>query len=186
MVKEIKHKMISIYKSSSKYANSIFARPFTIRHANASDKPFVIDSILDLVKIGENLKSKPSIAGIDKKFDEMINDPKRCAIFIAEDNNKKLGAAVVTFHEALHMGGQYAYLEELIISYEARGTGVGSKLLKWIEEDAKQRGMMAVHLSQPPATSLYNTERNKFYEKNGYLDQNVSRVKFFKPWFKVE
>lgn len=171
---------------SSANFNSNHFRSLIIRHANQSDKKFVIDSILDLVKIGENLEKKPKIEGIDKKYDEMINDKKNCAIFIAEEENKKLGAVVVTFHKALHIAGKYADLEELVIDYSARGTGVGSKLLKYVEEDAKNRGMISVQLNQPPATSLFDKERSKFYEKNGYMDQNVSRVKFFKPWFKIE
>ena len=175
-------------KSFTTNANFLFARSLSIRQANATDKTFVTDSILELVKVGENLTKSPRIDGLGDTFDRMINDTKHYAIYVAEDTEKnvKLGAAVVSFHDALHMGGKYAYLEELVMSPSARGIGLGSKLLTHVEKEAKAKGMFAIGLSQPPSTSQYNEERSKFYVKNGYSNQSVSRVKFFKPFFKVD
>lgn len=163
-----------------------FARLISIRPANINDQQFVTESIRELVKVGENLDKMPRIEGIEQTYEKMIEDTKHYAIYIAEDQNQKIGAAVLSIHDALHIGGKYAYLEEFVISSSARGTGVGSKFLKWIEKEAQQKGLVAISLCQPPTTSQYNEERSRFYEKNGYLDQSISRVKFFKPWFKVD
>lgn len=171
---------------SNKYFPFNFARFISIRPANIKDQQFVTESIRELVKVGENLDKMPRIEGIEQTYEKMIEDTKHYAIYIAEDQNQKIGAAVLSIHDALHIGGKYAYLEELVISSSARGTGVGSKLLKWVEKEAQQKGLVAISLCQPPTTSQYNEERSRFYEKNGYLDQSISRVKFFKPWFKVD
>ena len=171
-------------RSFTSLANNA-TRNLSIRTANISDKSFVTKSVLNLIQIGENLPRVPEVKGIDKCYDEMLNDPEHCAIFVAEDNStgKRLGAAIVTFQNALHLGGKYSYLQELVIDPSARGLGVGSKLLEKIEENAKSKGMIAVSLSQPPSTSKYDAERSKFYMKNGYESTCIARMKLFRPFF---
>ena len=162
----------------------IMLRHLSIRFAKKEDCNFVTHAVRQLIQIGENLQELPHVDNMDKCFDDLINDPKHSVIFVAEENGKQVGAAIVTFQNALHFGGRYAYLQELVIDPSARGLGVGSKMLKKIEEHAKENGMIGVDLCQPPSYSKFDKERSQFYEKNGYELGGVSRAKFFKPWFK--
>ncbi|OHT10222.1 acetyltransferase, GNAT family protein [Tritrichomonas foetus] len=158
-------------------------RHLSIRFAKKDDCNFVTHAVKQLIQMGENLEELPEVENMDKCFEELISDPKHSAIFVAEDGGKKLGAAIVTFQNALHFGGKYAYLQELVIDPAARGLGVGSKMLKKIEQHAKENGMIALDLTQPPPTSQGDAERSKFYQKNGYEMGGVSRAKVFKKWF---
>ena len=59
--------------------------------------------------------------------------------------------------------GMEYYIDEFCVSYEMQGKGIGSKFVKYIEEDIQKQGLNGI---------LLNTEKGypsyKFYVKNGF------------------
>ena len=158
-------------------------RNVTVRMAKQTDGEFVKTQIRKLTQLAEGFKELPIIEGIDKCWNDIINDKERSPVFVAEDKGSPVGAAVCSINYALHKGGKYCYLEELIVDDSKRTTGAGSALLKAVESYAKNQGMISVDLTQPPPGSNYDKERSQFYAKRGFGTTGMSRTKqFVQTW----
>jgi GNAT superfamily N-acetyltransferase len=80
---------------------------------------------------------------------------------VFEIDGEVLGVITVSYVLAIRYGGEYARVEELIVSDKARGTGVGIALLKAVIEQAQRRGCSNI--------TLYAREHTRaFYEKAGF------------------
>lgn len=154
-------------------------RHFHVRHAKPSDCQFVTTAVRKLHQLVLKTKELPEIEGIDQCFHDALKDPKKSVILIGEQDGKSVATALLTFQPAMHMGGEFSCLQELVVDTDARASGIGSKMLKAVEEYSKKRGMKAVVLQQPPSFSMYNEERTRFYTKNGYEELGIARGKTF-------
>lgn len=148
-----------------------------VRFATPKDQSFVTNAIRKLSMLVENMKEPPKVEGIEKTYNEMISNPNNSAILVAEEEGKQVGAAVLTFQHALHLGGKYCYLQELIIEGDKRSSGIGSTLLKKVEEISRAKGLKAIDLTQPPPDSNFHEQRTRFYTKNGFEMHGMSRFK---------
>ncbi|TNV16451.1 aminoalkylphosphonate N-acetyltransferase [Buttiauxella sp. B2] len=66
------------------------------------------------------------------------------------------------FH--LHHVNWVGEIQELVVMPQARGHGVGSKLLAWAEEQARLAGAELTELS----TSAKRLDAHRFYQREGY------------------
>lgn len=76
------------------------------------------------------------------------------------------------FH--LHHANWIGEIQELVVMPQARGHGVGSKLLAWAEEQARIAGAELTELS----TSKGRLDAHRFYEREGYQQ---THFRFTKP-----
>jgi GNAT superfamily N-acetyltransferase len=94
---------------------------------------------------------------------------------IESDSNHELivadqdGAVVGTLHlmylpSLSYQGGLRAQIESVRVSKLRRGLGIGSEMLKWSLERAKQRGAHLVQLT----THASRTDAHRFYERLGF------------------
>ncbi|KAK8892208.1 hypothetical protein M9Y10_029431 [Tritrichomonas musculus] len=169
--------------------SSFFKRGISIRKAGPEDCEFVVGCIGKLTQMVLNSKTMPINIGIRESYHDMMKDPDHYPIFIAEEKDKdnkiiKLGTAVTSTQIMLHMGGKYLYVQELIVDDAARGKGVGSALLKYVDQYSKDQGYFAVELTQPPDSTKYHKERTAFYTQHGYDMNGRSRSKKLKNWLK--
>ena len=109
-------------------------RNFHVRHAKPSDCHFVTTAVRKLHQLVLKTKELPEIDGIDKCFHEAIKDPKKSVILIGEQDGKSVATALLTFQPAMHLGGEFSCLQELVVDTNARAAGIGSKMLKAIEK----------------------------------------------------
>jgi len=91
-------------------------------------------------------------------------DGARGAVLVAHEAGALLGVATVSYNLAIRYGGEYAQLEELIVSAEARGKNAGGLLVQAAVSAARDRGCAEMGLYLLPST-----ERNRpFYAKYGF------------------
>jgi len=95
---------------------------------------------------------------------------KSTRVFLAKEDGKVLGLA--TFRPKIF--GLIAYVPELVVHEEARGKGVGKRLLRGSMAYAKKRACLGVFL----ASALKRRESHRFYKKNGFI--NIGAL-FFRP-----
>jgi PhnO protein len=76
------------------------------------------------------------------------------------------------FH--LHHANWIGEIQELVVMPQARGLKVGSQLLAWAEETAREAGAEMTELS----TSIQRHDAHRFYLREGYLQ---SHFRFTKP-----
>ena len=72
-------------------------------------------------------------------FDQLL-DAARGEVFVAEDADKILGMASISYNLAMRYGGEYCQLEELIVDPAGRGKNVGGQLVQKTVERAGLRG----------------------------------------------
>lgn len=75
------------------------------------------------------------------------------------------------FH--LHHVNWVGEIQELVVMPQARGHGVGSKLLAWAEEKARNAGAELTELS----TSTKRHDAHRFYEREGYQQTHFRYTK---------
>lgn len=77
------------------------------------------------------------------------------------------GYVVLTFGYSFEYLGRDAFLDELFISPDFRGKGIGNKAITFLEEEAQKLAVNAIHLevesSNPNAQKLY---RNRGFSGN--------------------
>ena len=130
-----------------------------IRPATAKDRDAIVNLLeaLTAALAEDGVPFRKTTRG--EAINSFLSDERGC-IFLAEDA-EILGLVSASFNLALRYDGEYAQVEELIVTEAARGKGVGGKLLKAVIEAARRRGCVEV--------GLYAVPRNQpFYEKMGF------------------
>jgi len=108
----------------------------------------------------------------DKKLDSealsrvyhrgLTSDLQRC--ICAVDDENVIGFCSLTLKNNLWQAGYLGHIDELIVSEEKRGAGVGRALLAAIIEIAKQAGCSRVELD----SAFHRLEAHKFYQQQGF------------------
>lgn len=114
------------------------------------------------------ITDKPSEKDKDEIFKQLLKynmshlenkEPKDIAVFIEDDNGKKLGGLIGETH------GNWLEVEYLWVSQELRGRKIGTELLKKAEDTARERGCKYVFLN------TFGFQAPDFYTKLGYKEQ---------------
>jgi diamine N-acetyltransferase len=92
---------------------------------------------------------------------------------IVRHNNQDVGYAIVLYGYSLEYGGRVLELDEVYLIPEARGLGLGSQILQFVEQQAKAIDAVAVSLE----TEADNHAARRFYLKHGYrvLERQIVR-----------
>jgi len=125
-----------------------------------------------------HLEYREKMALID--LEEVNKDNGKC--YLAIDNNKVVGLIMGTIPKY----EEYDYLDykcpkrgiitELVVSKNARGKGIGNKLMKSIEDYFKSQECEYVLVD----VFAYNTNAANFYNKNGYHHRMYVDIKKLK------
>ncbi len=150
-----------------------------IQKINQQDKEAFIELSLTLTKFNKRQHDKyyqnfqefleVRKQRVEERFDK-INQSPNTIIFMAIINNKPVGyARAFTYDKKLRRG----CLDELYLTQEGRGKGIGKKLLdavmRWMTEQKAVRMIASVY--------LWNTFARKFYEEEGFLEYSSSYEK---------
>ncbi|RPK10762.1 hypothetical protein FH5_03840 [Priestia endophytica] len=99
-----------------------------------------------------------------KAFQAIRDDPNN-ELVVAIDGNKVIGVQQITFTPYItHQGGWRATLEGVRILSSVRSKGVGTKLIKWAIQRAKERGCHLIQLT----TDKKRDEALHFYKHLGF------------------
>jgi GNAT superfamily N-acetyltransferase len=84
---------------------------------------------------------------------------------VAEVQAQVLGYVVVHWIPFPMIGGTEGYVSDLIVERDARGAGVGSRLIARIEALARERGCHRLMLNNRVTSESF---RREFYPKRGF------------------
>ncbi len=79
-----------------------------------------------------------------------------------DDGGKVVGAAGFRVQEFLYCG-KLLYVDDFVTSEDARSTGVGAAMLRWLEEEAKRSGCSQLHLD----SGVQRKDAHRFYFREG-------------------
>jgi GNAT superfamily N-acetyltransferase len=98
-------------------------------------------------------------------FDQ--TEPVNC--MVAEDDGKLAGLVHYVFHRNTWMVEDVCYLEDLFTSPDARGKGVGRKLIEAVYHKAKMAGVSRVYWMTNETNAQAMILYDKVAEKSGFL-----------------
>ena len=147
-----------------------------IRKINENDKEAFVELSLALTKLNQRQHDKHygdfeefleiRKRRVEERFDKINENPSKI-IFMAFMDNKPAGyIRAFTYDQKLRRG----CLDELYLTEEARGNGIGKKLLdvvtQWMKEQKVIRMIASVYLWNAPARA--------FYEEAGFQEYSSS------------
>jgi GNAT superfamily N-acetyltransferase len=97
----------------------------------------------------------------DLTFSRLTGGGEPMGGFIATDGDTALGIAHWITHRSCWTAGDYCYLQDLFVSRESRGRGVGRKLIEAVYEKAGSMGCSRVHW----LTQETNTDAMLLYDR---------------------
>jgi ribosomal protein S18 acetylase RimI-like enzyme len=117
------------------------------------------------------LAEHPSGRGVIKYL-KKNSDRLPCWGIAVDGDGRLLGYVAMTFHPKSPMDGLHktkpgeAYIDQVMVSSDARGRGVGTKLLEWAEALARERDAKVLSLEV-----LNGNPARRLYERFGLTEQ---------------
>jgi Predicted acetyltransferase len=131
----------------------------------------------DYLSIGNLIKNELGYQELDFgelfiRLQKMKSDDKHLTI-VAESEDTIIG--FIGFYKgiAYNYDGEYIQIIALAVAEEHQNKGIGSKLLRWVEDYAIQHGIRSFGVN----SGLKRAEAHAFYEHNGYLKKSYGFVK---------
>lgn len=89
-------------------------------------------------------------------------------VWLIESEGKKIGYTVLTFGFSLEFHGRDAFVDELYISPDYRGCGIGKQTLDFLAEACRAHGISALHLE----VDRSNTIAQEVYRQKNFKDHD--------------
>jgi len=133
---------------------------FTIRKATKEDMPAVLGLIIELAVFEE----EPDAVEVTSNslIADGFGDSPAFNCFVAETNNKVVGAAII-YNRFSTWKGKILHLEDLIVSQEMRGNGIGTALLDEVVKHGNALGVKRINWE----VIDWNEGAIKLYERKG-------------------
>ena len=100
---------------------------------------------------------------------QIIENPDIGMILVAEQDDALVGMVNLLFTVSTALGGRVAVLEDMVVCSDARGSGLGTRLLKEAISFAKSRGCKRITL----LTDHDNLAAQEFYRRNGFVSSGM-------------
>jgi len=128
-----------------------------IRPAVASDAPILSELLTQL-----GYPCSP--AEIPARLDAFARFPQAVALVATNGYGEVVGLITSHIVSSIHDNDPVAWLTTLVVLEDARGAGVGSALVKHIEEWASSNGAKRLSVT----SALHREDTHAFYEKRDY------------------
>ncbi len=133
---------------------------FTIRDATKND----MSSVLGLIKELAVFEKEPNAVEVTSEslIEDGFGNKPAFKCFVAEVNEKVVGAAVV-YNRFSTWKGKILHLEDLIVSQDMRGHGIGTTLLDEVVKHGNNLGVKRINWE----VISWNDGAIKLYERKG-------------------
>ena len=132
------------------------------RLAASRDLPALLELLEMLFAIETDFEFEALAA--HRGFELMLQDPQRCAIWLAEDAGRVVGMCTAQITISTAIGAPSAWVEDVIVRPEYRGQGLMPQLLGALENWCRERGVKRLQnlcdLHNAPALAFY-TKRSQ-------------------------
>ncbi|MGZ8222979.1 MAG: GNAT family N-acetyltransferase [Methylobacter sp.] len=133
-----------------------------ITPANASDIPVLCDLLAILFT--QEADFKPDHAAQSRGLTRIINNPDIGLIVVARQDSQVVGMVNLLYTISTALGERVALLEDMVVSPNVRGLGIGSLLLEQAIQRARLNGCKRITL----LTDSTNESAQRFYQKHGF------------------
>ena len=138
------------------------------RKATAEDVPAIVAMPADDA-LGAMRETPGALAPYLDAFAAVDANPDQLLV-VAVDHSEIIGCAQVTFMAGLsHRGMWRAEIEAVRVRIDHRGTGLGTRLIAWCIDEARNRGCGMVQLT----SNASRADAHRFYERLGFTPSHT-------------
>jgi GNAT superfamily N-acetyltransferase len=139
-----------------------------IGFAVADDLPQMADLLAELFALEKDFR--PDREKQMRGMRTILDEPELGKLFVLRVDGHVAGMANALFTISTAEGGRALWLEDVVINREFRGTGLGRKLIEYVLNWAKQRGVVRITL----LADRENRPALDFYRKLGFIDSHMT------------
>ncbi|ONK12837.1 GNAT family N-acetyltransferase [Streptomyces sp. MP131-18] len=142
----------------------------TMRRATADDIPHIVAMLADDV-LGAGREDPADLTPYLAAFARIDADPHQHLLVAERDQDGRVVGTLQLsiLHGLSRKGSSRALIESVRVAAEARGTGLGSELIRRAVEEAGRQGCALVQLT----SDATRTDAHRFYEKLGFRPTHV-------------
>ena len=145
-----------------------------IREATINDQANVFE-LLHQLMTSATAESPINQPGAVETFRRVVEE-EQGTILLAEEDRQILGLVTLSYPVAIRCGGIYSCIEEFIVTEQARGKGVGSRLLKAAIRKAAEKGSRELQVNRPSDLGYPVYIRQGWKDLGKHLNLYPSRV----------
>ncbi|HMI07786.1 MAG TPA: GNAT family N-acetyltransferase [Flavobacterium sp.] len=109
-----------------------------------------------------------------KLFAQFIEEPNLGNGWLIESENETVGYVILTFVFNFEYGGKIAFVDELYLSENARGKGIGKETMAFILSESGKLDLKLLYLE----VEDHNTNAKKLYLSSGFEFHNRLTMKY--------
>lgn len=138
-----------------------------IRRATAADVAAIVAMIAD-DQLGATRESLDDLTPYLAAFEQIDADPNQL-LMVADRNDEVIGTLQLTIIPGLsRRGSTRGLIEAVRVAAPARGSGLGSTLIRWAVEESRTRGCSLVQLTSDKT----RTDAHRFYTNLGFTNSH--------------
>jgi GNAT superfamily N-acetyltransferase len=139
-----------------------------LRDATAADLPAIIAMLAD-DKLGSTREDTADLAPYLAGFAEVEADPNQ-RLILAERDGVPVGTFQLSFIPGVSQRGlKRAMVESVRVVASERGSGLGTRMMRWAIEEARQAGCGQMQLT----SNAERPDAHRFYERLGFTPSHV-------------
>jgi len=146
------------------------SREVVIRRAEARDAPI-------LSQLLAQLGYPASESEIPARLDALATFPRAAAFVAANGYGEVVGLITAHLFPSIHDNGPVAWLTTLVVLEDARGAGIGSSLVRHVEQWAIQNGAKRLSVT----SGVQRKATHAFYENRDYERTGLRFSKWLTP-----
>ncbi|URM90635.1 GNAT family N-acetyltransferase [Streptomyces sp. MRC013] len=141
---------------------------FDIRRASAADVPAIVAMLAD-DPLGAQRESPDDLSPYLKAFERVAADPNQHLVVAVRD-----GQAVGTLHLTVipglsRRGATRSLIEAVRVHADARGCGLGTRLIQWAIAESRRHDCVLVQLTSDAS----RTDAHRFYDRLGFIASHI-------------
>ena len=124
-----------------------------------------IETIVSMMQEFYAIDNYPISVDVSKTlFQEFISNENLGKAWLIVSDKEIVGYIILTFVFSFEYQGKIAFLDELYLTEKARGKGIGSKTIAFINTESHKLSLKLVYLEVEP----HNEKAQKFYLSSGF------------------
>lgn len=109
----------------------------------------------------------------EKLFEAFLDDQNLGKAWLIYNEETVVGYAILTFVFSFEYGGKIAFIDELYLTENARGKGIGKKALELLTDRARESNVKLLYLE----LENHNEKAQKLYLAGGFVPHNRKLLK---------
>lgn len=111
----------------------------------------------------------PDTARQARGLSMIIDDPRVGSVLVARRDGQVTGMVTLLFTVSTALGERVVLFEDLVVSPDARGAGIGSALVQAAMDFARKNGCSRITL----LTDGINVDAQRFYARHGFVASDM-------------